>query len=185
MLSMPQSKPPRRRLTKRTIVFLVLLAGILGGLLWDGSPLASLALRQAVHLKFRNVRQVAPADLVEWMRDPNRPPPLLVDARSTEEFGLSHLQGAVRVDPKQPDLAAFAHVPRDQPLVVYDAAGVMGAAMVVGLTQAGFSRVSSLDGGIFRWVNEGHPVVNDSGPSAKVYPLSWSWGRLLKERFHP
>ena len=164
---------------------LVLLAGVLGGLLWDGSPLASLALRQAVHLKFRDVRHVTPADLVDWMRDPNRPPPLLIDARTAEEFGLSHLQGAVRVDPVKPDLAALAHVPRDQPLVVYDAAGVMGTAMAVGLTQAGFSRVTNLDGGIFRWANEGYPVVNDSAPAAKVLPMSWGWGRLLKARFRP
>jgi rhodanese-related sulfurtransferase len=182
---MPQSKAPRKHLTKRTIIALVLLTAVLGGLLWDGSPLASLVLRQAVRLKFRSVRQVTPTELVAWTHDPNRPPPLLIDARPDSAFRLSRLEGAVRIDPEHPDLAPLQHVPRDQPLVVYDAAGVIGTVMVIGLTEAGFSRVSNLEGGIFHWANEGHPIVGDSGSAAKVNPVSWWWGRLLKGRYRP
>jgi rhodanese-related sulfurtransferase len=182
---MAPSKPPRKRLKKRTVILLLVLAGVLGGLLWDGSPLGALILRQAVHLKFRDVRQVTPEEMVTWMRDVERPPPLLVDARPEEQYGMSHIQGSVRLDPVKPDLEVFTHVSRDQPLVVYDAAGVVGTAMVVGLTQAGFSRVSNLDGGIFRWANEAHPIVSDSGAATKVHPVSWWWGRLLKARYRP
>ena len=98
---------------------------------------------------------------------------------------ISHIDGAVHLDPSAPDLAPLVHVTRDQPIVVYDGPGPQGAAMVVGLSQAGFTRLSNLDGGLFRWVNEGHPVVNDSGPASTVHPVSWAWGRLLKSRFHP
>jgi len=182
---MAQSKVPRKRLTKRTIVFLLLVAGLVGGLAWDGSPLGSLVLRQALRLKFREVRQVTPAELVAWTQDPQRPPPLLLDARPDSSFVRSHIQGAVRLDPVHPDLSVLVHVPRDQPLVVYDAAGVGGTAMVIGLVGAGFSRVSNLEGGIFRWVNEGHPIVSDTGRAETVDPISWSWGRLLKARFRP
>lgn len=182
---MPQSKVPRRRLTKRTILFLLLVAAVLGGLGWDGSPLGSMVLRQALRLKFREVRRVSPDELVSWTQDPKRPPPLLLDARPDSSFARSHIQGAVRIDPTHPDLTVLAHVPRDQPLVVYDAAGVMGTAMVVGLTEAGFSRVSNLEGGIFQWVNEGHPIVSDSGAATAVDPVNWGWGRLLKARYHP
>jgi rhodanese-related sulfurtransferase len=182
---MAASKTPRRRLTRRTVVLLAVLAAVLGGLLWDGSPLGGFVLRQAIRVKFREVRQVSPAELVTWMRDPHRPPPLLIDARADSSFRLSHIDGAVRLDPEHPDLAPLEHVPRDQPLVVYDAAGVVGTAMVLGLEGAGFSRVSNLEGGLFRWVNEGHPVVDDSGATGKVDPVSWGWGRLLKARYRP
>ena len=56
---------------------------------------------------------------------------------------------------------------------------------VKGLADAGFTRVSNLDGGLFRWVNEGHPVVNDQGSTSKVAPINWKWGRLLKARHRP
>jgi len=182
---MSQSKVPRKQLTRRTVVALVLAAAILLGLLWDGCPLGNLVLRQALRLKFGQVRQVTPAELVAWTRDPNRPPPLLIDARPDSSFRLSHLDGAVRIDPAHPDLAPLTHVPRDQPLVVYDGAGVGGTAMVLGLTEAGFSRVSNLEGGVFGWVNAGYPVVGDSGTALHVDPMSWWWGRLLKARFRP
>lgn len=181
---MAQSKP-RKRFTTRTIVMLVLLAVLAIGFAWDGSPLGSLVLRQAVALKFRDVRRVTPSELVAWMQDPNRPPPLLIDARAPDQFALSHIDGAVNIDPANPDLAPLEHVRRDLPVVVYDGPGAVGAAMVQALAKADFTRLSNLDGGLFRWVNEGHPIVDAKGPASKVAPLSWGWGRLLKGRYHP
>jgi rhodanese-related sulfurtransferase len=182
---MPQAKPARKRFTKRTVVFITLLVAVLVGLAWDGCPLGSLVLRQAVALKFRDVRRVSPTELVAWMRDPNRPPPLLVDARPAVQYAVSHIDGAVLLDPTQPDLAPLQHVSHETPIVVYDGPGVIGAAMVKPLVDAGYTRVSNLEGGLFRWVNEGHPVVNDQGPAVTVDPISWNWGRLLKARYRP
>jgi rhodanese-related sulfurtransferase len=180
---MPQPKTPRRRFTRKTVVALIVLAGLVGGFAWDGAPLGGFILRQAIRVKFRDVRQVSPHALVEWMADPNRPPPLLVDARPAEQYSVSRIAGSVHIDPAHPDLAPLAHVPRDQPIVAYDAAGVGGTAMVLGLTEAGFSRVSNLEGGLFRWANQGYAVVNDDGPVERVHPVSWGWSRLLKARF--
>lgn len=180
---MPQAKIPRRRFTKGTILTLAVFAGLVGGFAWDGAPLAGFVLRQAVRLKFREVRYVSPRALVAWMADPKRPPPLLVDARPAEQYAISRIAGSVHIDPAHPDLAPLAHVPRDQPIVAYDAAGIGGTAMVLGLTEAGFSRVSSLEGGLFRWANQGFVIVNDDGPANRVHPVSWAWGRLLKARF--
>lgn len=176
---------PRKRFTTKTIVTLVLLVLFAGGLLWDGSPIGSLILREAVALKFRDVRRVTPDELVAWMKDPNRPPPLLIDARTPAAFALSHIDGAVNVDATNPDLAPLAHVRRDIPIVVYDGPGAVGAAMVQALGKADFTRLSNLDGGLFRWVNEGHPVVNAEGPATRVDPLTGAWSRLLKSRYHP
>lgn len=182
---MAQAKP-RKRFTRRTIIVLLLFVALITGFVCDGCPLGSLILRQAVALKFRDVRRVSPSELVAWMRDVNRPPPLLVDVRPADQFTLSHIDGAVNIDATQPDLTPLEHVRRDIPLVVYDGPGAVGAAMVKALTgEGGFSRVSNLDGGLFRWVNEGHPVTNQEGSASKVAPISWSWGRLLKARYRP
>ena len=53
-----------KRFTPRTILGLLIVAVILVGLLWDGSPLGSVLLRQAVKAKFSSVRSVSPAELV-------------------------------------------------------------------------------------------------------------------------
>lgn len=174
-----------KRLTNKTIVMLVLLTGVIAGLAWDGSPLGSLAVRSAVQLRFKDVRHVTPAELVAWMRDPSRPPPLLIDARPPAQFQLSHIAGSVEIDPTAPDLAPLVNVARDIPLVVYDGPGVVSSAMAQALMTAGFSRVSSLDGGLFRWVNEGMPIENEQGPATTVDPVNWWWGRLLKGRYRP
>ena len=182
---MPPAKSSRKHFTKGTILLVVALLAVLTGLLWDGSPLGSLALRQAIRLKFPKVRQVSPSELVVWMRDPNRPPPMLIDARPPAEYAISRIDGAVEIDPTAPDLSSLNHISKDQPLVVYDATGAQGTAMVIALTTEGFTRVSNLEGGLFRWANEGHALVDDKGPATHVFPLTWSWGHLLKARFHP
>lgn len=186
---MPQaaskSAPPKKRLTKRSIFALVVVLVVVVGLVWDGSPLGSLILRKAVAIKFQSVRQVSPEELIAWMKDPNRPPPLLVDARPSEQFVVSHIDGAVNIDPAAPDMAPLANVSKDTPVLVYDGPGVMGAAMVVALQNAEFTRVSNLDGGLFRWANEGNPLVTGSGPVTRVHPINGWWGRLLKGRYRP
>ncbi len=180
---MPPAAAPKKRFNKRTIIALVVVLALVGGLAWDGSPLGGFVLRQAVALKFRAVRQVTPDELVAWMKDPNRPPPLLIDARPSEQFVVSHIDGAVNLDPAAPDLAPLRNVSREIPVVVYDGPGVVGAAMVVALQGAEFTRVSNLDGGLFRWANEGYPVVTGSGPTDTVHPINVWWGRLLKARY--
>ena len=126
-----------KRFTKRTIFLLVLAALVLIGLFWDGSPLGSMVLRQAVKAKFSSVRSVTPAELVAWRSDPNRPPALLVDARPEAEFTLSHIDGAIWIDPAAPDLSVIANVPKNNPVVVYDAAGTIAAAMAHGASGSG------------------------------------------------
>ncbi len=182
---MSSASKSKRRFTGRTYLFFGAVVALLGGLLWDGSPLGGLLLRQAVRAKFTDARHVSPAELVRWLADPNRPPPLLVDARPDEQFSLSHIDGAVQLDPTEPDISPLRVVSRETPIVIYDGPGVLGAGIAPALMAEGFTRVSNLDGGLFRWANEGYPLVNAEGPATKVHPINWKWGRLLKGRYHP
>ena len=182
---MSPAAKPKRRFTPRSYLFFGVIAVILAGFLWDGSPLAGLLLRQAVSLKFSGTRHVTPAELEQWLRDPNRPPPLLIDVRVDEQYAMSHIDGAVQLDPADPDITQFRVVSRETPIVAYDGPGVVSAGIAPALMAEGFTRVSSLEGGLFRWVNEGHPVVDASGPVTVVHPINWKWGRLLKGRYRP
>ena len=51
-----------------------------------------------VREEFPDVRMTTTQELADWQADPQRDPPLLLDARAAEEYDVSHLHGAVLVD---------------------------------------------------------------------------------------
>ena len=107
---------------------------------------------------------------------------VLLDARGPDEYAVSHLPGARRVDPDADAAAlgsALADVDRRRPVVVYCSVGARSAAVARRLRKAGFERVENLRGSIFRWANEGRPVVRDGEVVGEVHPFDAVWGRLL------
>lgn len=48
--------------------------------------------------------------------------------------------------------------------------------------EAGYIQVYNLYGGIFEWVNEGHPVFNDQGETDKIHAYNKLWGMWLIPR---
>lgn len=109
-------------------------------------------------------------------------PPLLLDVRTQEEFAVSHLAGARRVNPDVGTLPPWLDaLNRDTPIVAYCSVGVRSAALTERLRGAGFTRVANLRGSIFRWANEGRPVVRGDSVVREVHPYDRRWGRLLDE----
>jgi hypothetical protein len=49
--------------------------------------------------------------------------------------------------------------------------------------QAGYTRVSNLDGSLFGWANEGRVVFAGALPTDRVHPYDSRWGLLLKSRY--
>ena len=45
----------------------------------------------------------------------------------------------------------------------------------------GFTNVRNLEGSIFEWANQGHPVERAGAPVNEVHPYDESWGTLLRE----
>ena len=91
--------------------FLALLATILVfGLKphWVGLKLAEWKVRA----HFPEVRRVSTAQLADWLADPHRETPVLLDTRTEDEFSISHLPNAVREVP--PDAIASG-----KPVVTY------------------------------------------------------------------
>ncbi len=113
------------------------------------------------------------------MQDSSAPQPLLLDVRSSDEFQVSHLRGAVRVDPEHPDLEAL-QLPEDAPIFVYCSVGYRSAAVAQQLTASGADEVYNLKGGIFAWANEGRPIIRDGERASAVHPYDGIWGQLLR-----
>jgi len=114
---------------------------------------------------------------------------LLLDVRSEEEYAVSRIQGAVRVDP---GLSAEAFLDRHgdriegNALVFYCSVGERSARLVERLREralaAGALSVANLRGGLFRWYNEGYPVVNAQGETDAVHPYGPDWEHLIEKR---
>lgn len=125
--------------------------------------------------KFPDVPCLTTAELAQWLADKRRTQPLLLDVRTAPEFEVSHLAGAIRIepgsDPKQ--------LPNDKPIVTYCSVGYRSAAMAKQLRAQGFKNVQNLQGSIFAWANENRPLVRDGKTTDKVHPYNAFWGRLL------
>jgi rhodanese-related sulfurtransferase len=133
-------------------------------------------------LGFRDVAWIGPEAVARSQAAEHKS--VLLDARSEAEFAVSRLPGARRVDPDGPDAAWLAPLSKDTPLVVYCAVGYRSGNVARRLKQAGFGRVSNLQGGVFRWAREGRPLVDDSGSTQRIHPYGAVWGWLLVEPRH-
>jgi rhodanese-related sulfurtransferase len=137
-------------------------------------------IKALVRKRFPAVQQLPTRELAAWLNDTNRPPPLLLDVRQPEEYAVSHLAGARRVDPAaKPDLVKSL-APTNRPVVVYCSVGYRSSELAQRLIKAGVTNVFNLEGSIFQWANEDRPLVNEQGAAARVHPYNERWGALLK-----
>ncbi len=169
----------------RILVFVFLVPLLLGAgvAFFAGRPIAFDAVRRITDHKFPQGRWVSGAELARWLADPGRAKPVVLDARTVEEYGVSHLQEAVRIDPYKPSLRPLRGFPKDTAIVLYSSVGYRGARVADFLGRQGYSQVQNLEGGEFRWANEGRPVFRQDRPVAEVHPYNPTWGLLLESRY--
>ncbi len=105
---------------------------------------------------------------------------LFLDARAAEEYAVSHIPGATWVGNREFNLSALDSVPKDQPVIVYCSVGYRSEKISRKLIKAGFKDVSNLYGGIFEWVNQGHPVRDSLGETPRVHTFNRSWSKWLR-----
>lgn len=151
----------------------------------DREPLRWESLLQEIRSRFPLTKQLSTADLADWMGDPTRKPPLLIDVRPEEEFAVSHLHGAKRAETVAAVREWVGENWRIRPLVLYCSVGWRSSALAEQLQQAGFQQVWNLEGSIFRWANEDHPLFQEGRPVREVHPFDFYWGTLLRRDFWP
>jgi rhodanese-related sulfurtransferase len=151
----------------------------------QASPLA--AVEAEVRKAFPNVAVMPTADLEAIEKSGQSV--VLLDARSEQEFAVSHIEGARRVDPNMSPTqfkAAFGADLRNRKVVVYCAVGGRSSTLVSRIDkvakQAGADGVYSLQGGVFRWHNEKRPLVGPGGATNEVHPFSTNASRLIERQ---
>ena len=167
------------------MLILIVLPILIGAAvaLFAGRPLAFEVVRRMTVRKFPDVRWIEPAQLARWREDPGRAQPVVLDARTQAEYDISHLRDAARIDPYRPLLRPLRGMPKDTAIVVYSSVGYRSARVAYWLGRQGYTRVANLDGSIFRWANEGRPVIRDGRPVTEVHPYDERWGLMLESPY--
>ncbi|MDH4282359.1 MAG: rhodanese-like domain-containing protein [Myxococcales bacterium] len=135
-------------------------------------------IRHAIAVRFPKVQWIDTATLSQWLGRSSGRRPVVLDVRTREEYAVSHLGQARRLDPDRPDIERL-HIAADGTVVVYCSVGYRSAAVVAALEREGVHEVYNLEGGIFQWAAEGRPVYRDGVLVKQVHPYDRVWGRLL------
>jgi len=107
---------------------------------------------------------------------------MLIDAREWNEYKVSHIKNAVFVGYDQFEISKLKSIHKKQKIVVYCSVGYRSEKISEKLKQAGFTDVSNLYGGIFEWVNQHNPVVDEKGnETSNIHAYSKAWGIWLNQ----
>ena len=136
--------------------------------------------RAKIRRSFPSVPQLSTEALAARLAAPHRPKPLLLDVRTPAEFAVSHLPGAMQIDPNVDPRKLKLPADKGAPVVVYCSVGYRSSMLVQRLQEAGYTNVQNLDGSIFRWANEGRPLTDGVRAVTSVHPYDRTWGRLLQ-----
>ena len=139
------------------------------------------AVLKMVRSNFPDVSQIPADTLNVWLTEKTADDrPLLLDVRTTEEFGVSHLKEAVLTPSEKEAVDILAGVPKDRRIVVYCSVGYRSSELATKLIQQGFTNIHNLEGSLFTWANEGRPIYRDGQAVEEVHPYDSVWGKLLK-----
>lgn len=124
--------------------------------------------------------QLSTDELAGMLSGGNAQPPLLLDARTPEEYAVSHLADAILVSSEED---AEHYLQGERPVVIYCSVGYRSSRLAERLTQLGHTNVYNLEGSIFQWANEGRPLFRGQEQVAVVHPYDNHWGQLLYPEF--
>lgn len=128
------------------------------------------------HLSYQEFLKMlkAPEDLV------------IFDVREASEYQVSHIAGAVRVDPgiwNSTFLSRHGQDVKNKTVIFYCSVGRRSSRLAnrvqTKLKELGAKSVYNLDGGVFAWHNQKLDLQNARGKTPYVHPFSSRWSKLL------
>ena len=99
------------------------------------------------------MRHIRPAELKDWLDDPRRDKPLLLDVRETWEYERCHLDGAELL-PMSGIPLRYGEIDPQREVVVICHHGVRSFHVARFLEHNGFTKVINLTGGVDAWAKE-------------------------------
>jgi rhodanese-related sulfurtransferase len=170
---------------QRLLCFFLIIVGLTSPSYASVDPLP--VIDEQLRREFPEIESINAADLQILLN--REPGPLILDIREADEYAVSHLKGALRVDPASelddvlrttgPDL-------KGRTIIVYCSVGVRSTALAArlrkGLTARGVTRIANLSQGIFGWHNARRPLVRSDQVTPYVHPYDALWGQLVKRK---
>jgi len=104
----------------------------------------------------------------------------LLDARELEEYEISHIESAAYIGYNNLNKKVLEGIPKEQTIVLYCSVGYRSEKIGEKLQKMGYTNVYNLYGSIFEWVNQGKPVVNETGPTMRVHTYNKRWSKWLE-----
>lgn len=104
------------------------------------------------------IGQLPATALREWLADPSRAAPLILDVREPWEFDTCHIPGA-RLIPMQQIPARLHELPQETDVVVVCHHGARSMQVANYLAQAGRGRLFNLSGGVAAWAAQVDPAM--------------------------
>jgi rhodanese-related sulfurtransferase len=138
-------------------------------------------LKKSLRHKFAKVEWISTSELADWLANTQKTVPVLLDVRTLDEWNVSHLPGARRIEPSATAEIAAQGLKKETPIVTYCAVGYRSGELAERLRAAGFTNVRNLEGSIFAWANEHRPLVHEDERVSRVHPYNGFWGRLLND----
>lgn len=132
-----------------------------------------------IRLQFSEIQQLCPKDLEVWLQNDGISQPLLLDARTREEYEVSHLKGAQLARGGFENFIKQSKNNFSTPIVVYCSVGYRSCQIARKLQSMGYQKVFNLNGSIFQWVNENRLVYRNNRPVNTVHPYQKFWQYLL------
>jgi rhodanese-related sulfurtransferase len=104
------------------------------------------------------MRHIGPTELRNWLDDPRRDKPLLLDVREPWEYERCHIDG-VELLPMASIPTHFGEIDAGREVVVICHHGVRSFHVARFLEHNGFTNVINLTGGVDAWAKEVDPTM--------------------------
>ncbi len=99
------------------------------------------------------MQHITALDLTEWMHDPVRSPPILLDVREPWEYQICHIAGATLM-PMNTVPEGYGEFDTSMPIVCICHHGVRSMKVAAFLAHNGFTQVINLTGGMHAWAQQ-------------------------------
>ena len=104
------------------------------------------------------MKQMPPCQVQDWLNDPSRPSPVLLDVREPSEFDICRIEGA-RLMPMASVLTHYLELDKGAPTVVICHRGGRSMQVALFLEKQGFTNVINLTGGVAAWAKDVAPAM--------------------------